>query len=103
MDLKVLDNINKIPNLKIGDLIYLQDFAAHIYEGLDSNKLMLAMIVNIERNILKKFVDGGIKRLKKDLSKEDYDIIKDYDVVYTVVCQNKILEVTVADINFHKK
>lgn len=97
------DNINKIPTLKIGDLIYLQDFAAHVYEGLNDNKLMLAMIVNIEKNILKKFVDGGIKRLKKDLSKEDYDIIKDYDVVYTVVCQNKILEVTVADIDFDKK
>jgi hypothetical protein len=103
MDLKVSGKINKIPILQIGDLIYLHDFAAHVYEGLNSNKLMLAMIVNIEKNILKKFVDGGIKRLKKDLSKEDYEIIKDYDVVYTVVCQNKILEVTVADIDFDKK
>lgn len=103
MDSKVSDNIKKVPNLKIGDLIYLHDFSAHVYEELDCNKLMLAMIVNIEKNILKKFIDGGIKRLKKDLPKEDYDIIKDYDVVYTVVCQNKILEVTVADINFHKK
>ena len=103
MDSKVSDNIEKVPNLKIGDLIYLHKFSAHIYEDLDRNKLMLAMIVNIDRDVLKKFIDGGIKRLKKDLSKKDYDIIKDYDVVYTVVCQNKILEVTVADINFHKK
>ncbi len=95
-----LKELDKVVSVKIGDLIELNSHAAYIYTELDDKKTFLALVVNMQTDILLNSADIDLKDLEAALPKEDIEIVKLFDVMYTVVCQNKILEVTVGDIKF---
>lgn len=92
--------LDKIATIKIGDLIELNSHASYIYTELDDKKSLLALVVNIQTDILLNAADVSLRDLEKELPEEDIEIVKLFDVLYTIVCQNKILEVTVGDIKF---